>query len=255
MITTELPPVIGIPLFVILGLVMGSFATVLIERVPMEQSIGGRSRCPHCGTQLRIIDLIPLLSFLILRGRCYRCSTPIGLRYPLVELASTTIFVVAYVVAGGLWFLSMSLALTLWALLVIAIIDLRTKLIPDVLTLAVAIAGFLSSYMTGAPSPLVAALVGLGFTGFLWIMGRGQWMGSGDALLAGAIGLFVGSWEKMLVALFTSFVLGGFIALVILLNKRSQARGMHIPFGPFLVVGAVVGFFFGDILIQYVLPF
>ena len=250
-----LPWAIGIPLFVLLGLTMGSFATVLLERLPKNASIGGRSQCPHCHGTLRIFDLVPIFSYLWLLGKCRTCSARISPRYPLTELASAIIFTGAFLWTDGTLFAALGLAISAWALFVIVLFDAYTQLIPDALTLVAALGAATYRLQTTEWTLLLsAALVGLCVIGAQWLLSRGRWVGSGDVLLAGAIGLLMGSWEQMLVALFIAYILGGIVAAILLLKFGTKARGMKISFGPFLVMGGMVSFFFAEYFLQFFPP-
>ena len=232
-----------------LGLVFGSFLTVAIHRVPAGESIlRPRSRCPSCGTPLRGVDNIPVISWLALRGRCHACKAPISFVYPLTELATGGLFV-----GVALWFedpwQAVLLAPFLGLLVAISVIDIRTKKIPNrlvypaVLVAAVVIVvGDLAGGGLNAMSAAIGFLAyGLGLLIVALIAPKG--MGMGDVKLAALIGLVLGSLglEYVWVAVGVGILLGGVGAIVALLLGASRKTG--IPFGPFLAAGAAVATF------------
>lgn len=223
-------------LFLLLGLVFGSFGSVLITRVPGGENIGGRSRCPDCKKTLRPAELIPVISYLFLRGRCRRCRSPIGLLYPSLELASGGLFVLAWQMHAAV-ISSLLLGFALWLLLLIVIIDARTQTISDFLNIPFLILA-LAYGASIPPMPLDGAILGVAFFGVQWAISRGRWIGSGDIILAGGIGALLGDWTQMAACLFLTYIIGGMTAGILLLTKRIR-RGDHIAFGPFLAAGTL----------------
>lgn len=240
----SLDPSIGYPFFAMLGLVLGSFGNVVIWRVPFGESLHGRSHCPRCARTLGASELVPVLSWIIQRGRCRGCGGKISIRYPLVELAAGMLFVLAFALAGFDFPRALVIGIAFWAMLVIAIIDARTQLIPDALTFVLLLCGLALAWMNGY-LPLAAPAIGLAFFGAQWALSRGRWVGSGDVFLAGALGLLLGSWEHAVLMLFLSYILGAITALILLATGIVR-RGEHIAFGPFLVAGAFGAFVFGE---------
>ena len=240
-------------LFLVLGLAFGSFSTVLLSRVPADESIGGRSHCPFCRRILSPLELVPVLSFLWQRGKCRGCRHVIPLRYPLLELCGACTFIIASWWLEATLAATLGLAISLWSLLIIAILDWNTKLIPDLLTAAVAIGAVAVHVPGGGVHALIAASVGLCVFGIQWIAGRGRFLGSGDVLLAAAIGLFLGSWQLLIVAMFVAYIAGAMVATGILLKTGAAARKMQMPFGPFLVLGAIIAFFAGERILDFLL--
>jgi len=257
----------------VLGALIGSFLNVVIHRVPAGQSVvHPPSACPGCGNRIRPYDNIPVVSWLVLRGRCRDCSAPISGQYPLVEaghgtrlpprrsmdaLASQPVSVVvgaagaAGLFAGGLlliaylWLAAASIALTA--------IDLETHRLPNVIVLpgyAVAAIGL------GVPAILAGDLERLGImaagSGILFIayaIMAVAWpggMGMGDVKLAGVLGAFLGfsGWAALVVGAFGAFVLGGVVSIVLLVLKRVSRKG-GIPFGPWMIAGSWVGLVLG----------
>lgn len=230
------------------GTIVGSFLTTVIERLPLEESfLRGRSRCARCGTPLTPRDLLPLASFLLALGRCRHCGEPIPRWHLLVELATPVLFLLAVTFTSEVSPLDQ---LSRWALLALflalAVIDLRTFLLPDVLVAATAIIGVFRSFVLFDPPFPDALLGGASGLALLGILALLPWrraseyagslprtaMGLGDAKLAGAMGLVFGL-PGLLVALCGAFMLGGLVASLLLLMKRVTFQG-RIPFGPFL---------------------
>jgi leader peptidase (prepilin peptidase)/N-methyltransferase len=235
------------------GLAIGSFLNVVIARVPAGRSIvRPPSSCPGCGAHLAWHDNIPVLSFLVLRGRCRACGMPISWRYPIVEAVTAAALVAAYVTLGPTAdFVAAGLLLP--ALIAITAIDLEHQLIPNVITLPGTIAGLAVNAATARmfwADPVIGILLGSGL--FLAIiLASGGGMGGGDLKLGGMLGAFLG-WKALLFALFVAVVLGGVVALALLasgLRKRKDA----IPFGPFLATGGAMALLWGDRVVDWYL--
>jgi leader peptidase (prepilin peptidase)/N-methyltransferase len=235
--------------FAAFGLIFGSFLTVLVHRTPLRESvIRGRSRCPACGVQIRAWDNIPLLSWLVLRGRCRDCGARISVRYPLTELACGALFAGAsrafpdtYVAAAMAVFLGVMLAL--------ALIDLEHSILPNAVvypSLALFAVVVMTGALTGRHVDLVWAAIGfVALAGGLLLvaLARPGVMGMGDIKLAALIGLVLGAQGLQYVAVAASLALlaGGIGGVVALLAGRSRKDA--IPFGPFLSAGAVAAAF------------
>ena len=252
-----------------LGLLVGSFLNVVIYRVPLGKSIvSPPSSCPSCGERIRGWDNIPVLSWVLLRGKCRTCRLPISARYPLVEAATAVLFglvgarflgpiaesgvdatfVVATAVVGVafLYFAAISIAL--------AAIDLDTHRLPNVLTLPsyiVAIVLFaIAAFLSGDwPGLLRSAIAGAALFAAYFAMAFAypQGMGLGDVKLAGLIGVYLGwlGWGSVIVGAFGAFVLGGAFSVFLIATRRA-GRKSGIPFGPWMLAGAFVGVFFGE---------
>lgn len=218
----------------ILGLIIGSFLNVLIYRIPRGQAfVLGRSHCTHCNHELESRDLIPLVSYLMLGGRCRYCKKPISPQYPLIELASGLIFAFAP---------SIFYIVVLELLLIIAVIDYLHLIIPDSFLVLLCIASlamyrlnlFSWSYFGSA----------LGFGGFfllLWLVSRGKWVGFGDVKFAAALGLVFG-FPGSLLAIYSAVLLGGALSLLLLVSRRATLK-TKIPFGSLLAIGSGVYIF------------
>ncbi len=214
----------------VLGLCIGSFLNVVILRLEKEESLGGRSYCPHCKHQLAWLDLIPVFSFLFLGGKCRYCHAKISIQYPLVELATALMFLVISTIASGLAFFFMAYV---WcSMIVIFIYDLRHYIIPDVVlfpAIIVALPYHLSF------NYLVAAVAASGFFLLIFLLSRGKAMGFGDVKLAILMGLLLGL-AGVLVALVLAFWLGAVIGIVLMLLSKKGLKS-QVPFAPFLIAG------------------
>jgi len=239
----------------IFGLIIGSFLNVCIWRLPREESIiRPGSHCPACSTALGIRDLVPVLSWLFLRGKCRACGEKISPRYPVVELLSGGLFLVTYLHYGvtpgllaGLVFSGFMVAITF--------IDLDHQIILDGMLALLAVCGLGLQLWTGAVG-IVNMLIGAGAGGglllLLAILSRGG-MGGGDVKFAAALGFWLG-WPGTLLGLFIGFVLGGVISLL-LLASGLRGRKDFIPFGPFIAIGAWIALLYGRTILGWYFGF
>jgi leader peptidase (prepilin peptidase)/N-methyltransferase len=243
-----------------LGLIIGSFLNVVIYRVPIGKSIvRPASACPGCRTQIAARDNIPVVSWLLLRGRCRSCGERISARYPLVELGTALLWV-----GLGWWALTPEGINPLLPLLLVlgsagvalAMIDLDQHRLPDAIVMplypvtavGLAFAGIVSGQWPWAGA-LVGAAVWMGLMGALWLFSGGRAMGFGDVKLSPVLGVTLG-WVAIasaVVGLFVAFILGAVVG-VILIARRKAGRGSRVPFGPFLLMGAAVGLLVGESL-------
>lgn len=245
----------------LVGLVIGSFANVVIYRLPCGQAIvRGRSKCPGCGQKLAWYDLIPIVSFLILKKRCRNCKAPISWTYPLVELYSGFVFLASYQLfsSGGLinWFFAVFI---LELFLILGLIDLRRLILPDPL-LIVLLGGSLVvlaisklfdvrvNWPVSVSTSFIAAILLFAALFLLWFLSKGQWLGFGDVKLAGIIALIFGFWGG-LVILYVAVVLGALIGLVLLLIHRANLK-TKLPLGTFICLSATFYMLGGDIVLN-----
>ncbi len=235
--------------FGVLGVVFGSFGNVLICRVPAGKSVRGRSHCPHCKKILRAWELIPLLSFMLLAGKCSRCGKAISWQYPLVELASAALFVAALTHERFAVIPAALLALCLWLLVLTAMVDGKTGWMPDAFTFPLLGLSLLYALFFELAFPLYSLIIGAGFFAMQWAVSGGRWVGSGDILLGAGIGLLVATWQLMLVCLFAAYIIGSAVACVLLLQHRTTLKS-SLAFGPFLVMGCLVALFFGEAMLR-----
>lgn len=247
--------------FALFGSVMGSFLTVVVYRVPRKMSvIRPRSKCPACGVQIRSIDNIPVVSWLIRRGRCHACGEKISARYPLTELATAALFVSAAVKYHDDVYLAVTMALFYTMLLAVSLIDAENKIIPNRIVYPSAIvfpALMVAGSVLGKDLSIAhAALGALAYGGVLllvWLV-YPKGMGMGDVKLAVVIGAVLGAlgFGLVPVAAMLAFFLGalGGVLAMLLGNK---GRKSAIPFGPFMAAGAVLATFFGAAIADWYL--
>jgi leader peptidase (prepilin peptidase)/N-methyltransferase len=245
-------------MILLFGGCIGSFLNVCIYRLPQGLSIvSPRSFCPQCRSPVRSYDNIPLLSYLLLRGKCRSCGAKISWRYPLME-ALTGAFAVALYLKFGLTLGFFAFFAFTAALLVITFIDLDHRIIPDVISLPGIAVGFGLSFFLPAPSwtdSLIGLLAG---GGSLYLVAIGyealtkrEGMGGGDVKLLAMIGAWLG-WKAVLFTLFLASLTGTLIGGGAMVVQR-QGRHYAIPFGPFLAFGALAYLFFGPQLIEWYL--
>jgi len=229
------------------GLAIGSFLNVVTYRLPLGKSLlHPGSHCPNCEAAVKNRDNVPVLGWLLLRGRCRACGQSFSWRYPAVELLTGVLF--ALVVATHDDAIGITLGLLMvTALVPIALIDLDVRLIPNVITLPASIAALVAGLTLDidfVPEQLIAGAGAFAFF-FLaaWLYPRG--MGMGDVKLAGMLGLYLG--RAVAPAIFLALILGVVVGAVVIARLGQKAgRKTAVPFGPFLAVGGIVGFFVGD---------
>ncbi len=234
------------------GLLVGSFLNVVAHRLPRGESLSRpRSRCPGCGAPVRPYDNVPVLSWLLLRGRCRDCGEPISAGYPLVEATTGALF--AAVVAARDDAAGIALGLILVAALVpIVLIDLEHRLIPNRITAPAAAAAVLAGVLgdlDGVPEQLIAGAAASGFF-LLAALAYPRGMGIGDVKLAGVMGLCLGRAvaPAVLIGLVAGVVAG---AVIVARVGATAGRKTAVPFGPFLALGAVVALFAGDAIVGW----
>jgi leader peptidase (prepilin peptidase)/N-methyltransferase len=233
------------------GMVTGSFVGVVAHRVPRGRSIvGPRSECPSCGTPIAAYDNVPVISWILLGGRCRSCAARIPARYPLLELAVGAAFAATAIVLHDDT-AALALGLVFVALLAtITLTDLERRVIPNAILLVGALiaTGIVAVTDPSSLPERVAAAAGGG--GFLLLAAliypRG--MGMGDVKLAAVMGLFLG--VSILPALFVGIALGALVGIALILRRGSEARKHPVPFGPFLAIGGVVGLLVGSQMIE-----
>ncbi len=240
-----------------IGAVIGSFLNVLICRIPKNENfITGRSRCPRCGAQIRWFDNVPIVSFLILWGKCRDCRAPISWRYPLVELLTAAFFLLAFTLYG-ISAQAVIVSIFFCLLMVVTAIDFQLYVIPDKITITGMILGLAASFVNPMVKPL-DALIGLVAGGaslyLLAIVGdflfKKESLGGGDIKLAAMLGAFQG-WRNIIIIFFGAAVLGLLYALIYMIFSSRMRRDRMIPFGPFLSLAALIALFFGNHLINF----
>lgn len=235
-------------LYFIVGVLFGSFGNVLIYRLPEGIMPTGRSYCRHCKHKLGFFDLFPVLSFAFRLGRCAYCKHRISWQYPIIELLSGLLFLLALYVTGNNLLNAFLLALCLWLLLLISTIDFKIQGIPDVLSFPFIVLSIAYGVVSGIIDPFSIAL-GIAFLGGQWLMSKGMWVGSGDIILITGIGALVGAWPMMVVCMFGAYILGAIYASILLIQHRDKAT-KTLAFGPFLSLALVLTLLFGERLLN-----
>lgn len=234
----------------ILGLIVGSFLNVCIHRIPAGRSVVyPPSRCNSCGRRLMWYHMIPVASYMFLKGKCGFCGESISPVYPAVELITAALFTAAYHRLGfGVLFLKGIVLISL--ILVASFIDLKEQVIPDKLIVFGLSAGIVFIIIDGGQTirdVLLGGLAGGGILLAIVLISRGG-MGGGDVKLMSAIGFLIG-WRLTLVSLFISFITGGVFGIMLLLAGK-KGRKDKVPFGPFLGGSSIVSYFFGQQMIS-----
>lgn len=243
---------------VIFGAMIGSFLNVCIYRLPKEESVvKPGSHCPYCQKPIRFYDNIPILSYILLKGKCRYCQASISIQYPIVEavtaLSSFFIFKTFGITLSYLYYF-----LFVSALIAITVIDLHHQIIPDVISLPGIVIGVLGSLIIPQITfwdSLIGMIAGGGSlflvaTGYQWLFKR-EGMGGGDVKLLAMIGAFLG-WKAVILTILLSSLIGSMIGIIIMLIKGKDFK-YAIPFGPFLALGAVISLYWGNELIGWYL--
>jgi leader peptidase (prepilin peptidase)/N-methyltransferase len=234
----------------LVGASAGSFLNVVVWRVPRGESIvSPGSHCPNCDAQVRPRDNIPIVSWLLLRGRCRNCAEPISPRYPIVEGLVAVIFAAVTAVNGVDWDLAWQLPLAA-ALVALAAIDLDHHILPNKIVYPLAGWGLVSALLIRLSETPELLAWGAGAFAFLLIaaLAYPAGMGMGDVKLAGVLGLFLGS--SVLPALLISFLAGSLYGGVLIARHGGKARKMGVPFGPFLALGGLIALLVGPDLVE-----
>lgn len=237
----------------LIGLMIGSFLNVLIARSSeLESVIDTRSHCPHCKKDIAVYDLVPLLSFVLLQGKCRYCKKKISWQYPIVEglTAGTAIHLF---ITFGLNPLSLCLFGIFCLLLVVTAVDMTSYGIPDIFVLPAIILAFILAFSKPVSQPFWGVLLSGGGIAFLSLASRERWMGTGDIGLGLIMGL-LGGLTGAAIGLGVAFIAGALVGLLVVFLKRKRLKDM-LPFGPFLALGTYVATFWGEPLTWYTRSF
>ncbi len=246
---------VQIAILALLGLAVGSFLNVCMHRLPRGQSLNSPpSRCPTCDYRLRWFDNVPVVSYVVLGGRCRKCRARISVRYPIVELVTMGLFVLHGVVFGWTALLIPRLGFAC-AMVVLFAIDLEHQLLPNVITLPGIAVGLIASAVL--PPGLVEALIGVLLGGgVLWLIGEAYFrysghegMGGGDVKMLAMIGAFLG-WKLVLVTLVLSSVAGSVIGLLVIAIRKGGMK-YALPYGTFLALGALIASLAGESIVNW----
>jgi leader peptidase (prepilin peptidase)/N-methyltransferase len=263
-------------LFLIFGLIVGSFLSVVISRLETgEGLLLGRSKCPKCKKKIKSYDLVPLLSFMVLKGKCRHCDKRISAFYPLIEILTGALFALLYYrFAEAFSGVNIYLFFILHLLILVSLIvtffyDWFYYIIPDKILIPVGVITLIASainvlltkqfqldffiYKPEILSLVLGLIIGGGFFLFLVLISREKWMGWGDVKLGAFLGAILG-YPSILVALFFAFILGSIVSLVLISLKKKKMKDI-IPFGPFLVLGGLIALFAGKWIVNWYLGF
>lgn len=251
-----------------LGAAVGSFISVVIYRLHTGKRgiFGGRSVCTNCDKQLKPLDLIPIASYLTLRGKCRYCSKEISYMYPLLEILTGLLFAALYFkfpfldaetlrITTPLLGMYLLYGFYTFILVFTFFFDLHYMNIADEVVLPGVLIALIATMATPYTPHIIDALLGLGigvvFFGLQALISKGKWIGLGDLRVGAFMGAVLG-WKLMIVALFLSYLVGSVVALFIIIKKK-QVRGIRVPFAPFLVTGTFITIFFGEQLMNWYL--
>lgn len=235
----------------VMGFVIGSFLNVCIYRIPLHLNIAkGRSFCPSCHTTLKAYDMVPIFSYLILRGKCRKCKAPISVQYPLVEALTGILFLAAFL-AYGFTIYSGLLCLFFCCLIVVSITDIQTMTIPDSLQVFIFILAVINIIVS--PNEIIEKLIGLAVISIpmLLIAALTGGFGGGDVKLCAVCGLFLG-WKLVLLGAFIGCILASCWSLLLIIRKKADKKTL-ISFGPFLCIGFLFSTLYGSSLINWYL--
>ena len=251
----------------VIGLFFGSFLNVIVDRQQRKETVlTGRSYCEFCKKELKWYDLIPIFSFLFLRGKCRYCHKKLSLYYPLTELSTAVLFTITYAflnfqpVFNSLIANPLPLIYYLFlssSFIVIVFSDLKYNIIPDKIVIPAIIISFLYLLIVNPPllvSYLLSALGSFAFFLMLFLITKGKGMGFGDVKLSFLLGLVLG-FPKIILALYLAFLTGAAIGIILILWKKKRTIKDTIPFGPFLILGTLVSLFLGELIIPKITTF
>jgi leader peptidase (prepilin peptidase) / N-methyltransferase len=250
-------------LSVVLGLIIGSFLNVCIFRIPRNYSIvSPGSACPACNEPIQPWDNIPVLSYMILAGKCRQCGEKISLKYPAIELLNGLLYAAVYLNFGPGWHLPM-LFIFVSAMVVITFIDLEFQIIPDVITLPGIVLGlataqffltdpFATNTTLGFVDSLIGCLAGGVAFYLIAVLSRGG-MGGGDVKMMAMVGAFTG-WKGVFLTTLIGSVTGSIIGIAMMIFTGA-GRKTKVPFGPFLALGSLIALFFGNFILSWFFPY
>lgn len=236
----------------IFGLAVGSFLNVLIDRLPNDKSILGRSHCDYCRKTLQPQDLIPIVSYMILKGRCRFCKKSLSLQYPLIELLTGVLFVLTWMVLADRGIVERIYTIAIVAVFIAMFFsDIKYQILPDEEQVALLTISLLFSIVNGASSTVLIERFVFSFAAMvplllLYLVTKGKGMGFGDVKLSFVLGFLFGL-KGALIILYIAFITGGIFGTVALLTKLHRLKS-KIAFGPFLIIGVFIYLFFGAYL-------
>ncbi|RLC38238.1 prepilin peptidase [Candidatus Falkowbacteria bacterium] len=260
----------------LLGLIIGSFLNCLIWRLHKKESMLGRSYCPKCLKKIAWHDNIPILSFVFLMGKCRHCKKAISWQYPLVELTTGVLFVLAFVVniqypisnihtisniqyplsnLSTFYFLLSTLKywFVIAIMIIIFIYDLRWYLILDIITIPACVIVFLLNLLLGFSlwNLLISGIIGSSFFLFQFIVSKGKWIGGGDIRLGLLMGIILG-WPQVILAIFLGYFIGSIVGIGLIISKKKHL-GSQVPLGIFLSTSTIIVLFWGQEILNWYL--
>jgi prepilin signal peptidase PulO-like enzyme (type II secretory pathway) len=252
-------------IFLILGIILGSFINAWVWRIENNLSVAkGRSMCPHCKHTLAWYDLIPVLSYVALKGKCRYCKAKISRQYPIIELTTGLLFMSTYILlspASIQGWVQLGIILLISILLVAAYIyDAKHMELPEIFMLPAIALGVVyfglniiwQGYTAMIPQSIAIAVFVLAYVA-LWYFSKGQWLGAGDIRLAAIMALVL-TPKQLLVGVFAAYLIGSIYGVSIIIKSKKK-RGVKVPFGPFLIIGFYFGLFFGTQIANWYLSF
>jgi prepilin signal peptidase PulO-like enzyme (type II secretory pathway) len=238
-------------LILILGLIVGSFLNCVIYRLEVGKSfLRGRSFCPDCKHELSWYDLIPVFSYIFLRGKCRYCGKKISIQYPIVEISTGLIFLLIFSQFPITNFIFLAIIFSL--LIITFVFDLKHFIIPDQIILSAIFVSLIYRLFESYDFLLNFLFSAIGASGFfliIYLISRGKWIGFGDVKFGFFMGIFLG-FPNILVGLYSAFMIGAIIGVGLILAKRKKMKS-EIPFGPFLIIGTSIAFFWGNQIINW----
>lgn len=241
-------------LIFIFGLIIGSFINCIVYRFYVGESfIKGRSYCPNCKHQLGFWDLIPIFSFLILKGKCRYCHKKISWQYPLVEIITAITFCLVYFLSvPGIIILARNLFFSA-VLIIIFIFDFKYLLVADKIVVPSIFISFLLNLIVKMSwqNLLLGAIIGSSFFLIQYLISKGEWIGSGDIYIGALMGVMLG-FKNVILALILAYIIGSIVALLLVAFKKEGWKS-KIPLGPFLAIGTIISLFFGEKILQWYL--
>ncbi len=240
------------------GLIIGSFLNCLIWRLYRKENIIDRSYCPKCRRQIAWYDNIPLLSFILLRGRCRNCHQPISWQYPVVEMVTGILFLLTFYLNYKLQITNYKLLIILFrdwfiiaVMIVIFVYDLRWYLILDIVTLPACVVIFVLNLLVGFSwqNMLISGIIGGSFFLLQFLISRGKWIGGGDIRLGLLMGLTLG-WPMVLVAMLMAYFIGSVVGIGLILTGK-KSWGSQVPLGVFLSLATIIILFWGEPILNW----
>ena len=248
----------------LIGVFVGSFLNVIIDRLPRKETIAkGRSHCEFCKKELGWYDLVPMLSFLMLKGKCRYCKAKLSFFYPTIELSTGILFAFTYLWISQIYHLPFTIYHLIYYLIIISAFiviffsDLKYGIIPDKIVfpaIFISLAYLFIIHNSLFIIHLSSALGACAFFLILFLITKGKGMGFGDVKLSFLLGLILG-FPKIILALYLAFLTGAFVGIILIVWRKKRSLKDTIPFGPFLVIGTLLSLFLGNLILPKIIIF